>query len=379
MPSFADNAARFVDWFKRAALPLWIARAYDEQRGGFFEALDVKGAPALGGVRRARVQARQIYAFASAGARWPEFSKALDLSHRGFAVYLSRAFPDGPAGGCVHLLDDDGAIIDDRRDLYDQAFALLAASARLRLGDEEAARLAAGLVRFLDGALASPHGGWREDDRGSTPRRQNPHMHLFEAFMALAQTGATGFSEQAKACRALFDRIFWDNDAKVLREFFTADWRPDPKCGDVVEPGHMMEWVWLLKLHEKAGGADAAETQRALFQRARTLGADPSGFLKDELRLGAEAAAYTRRLWPQTEYLKAALALAGAGEAEALEIANGLIERLFETYLDHPVAGLWRDQYDAKGEPIAADTPASILYHLYEAVVETEDALAALG
>ena len=58
-------------WLFGSALPLWWALGADHQGGGFHEALDFDGAP-TNAPRRARVQARQAYAYAKAGALgWP--------------------------------------------------------------------------------------------------------------------------------------------------------------------------------------------------------------------------------------------------------------------------------------------------------------------
>ena len=175
-------------------MPLWAARGYDKARGGFYETLDFSGAPVDGQPRRVRVQARQIHTFSHTALHgWRDGAEA--LAAEGFEYFLSRACPNGGARGCAHLLSDDGDIIDDRRDLYDQAFLLLACAARWRAArDRRALDLADRTIAFMDRELASPHGGWLESDRRETPRRQTPHMHLFEAFLALF--GATSKSSR---------------------------------------------------------------------------------------------------------------------------------------------------------------------------------------
>ena len=74
------------------------------------------------------------------------------------------------------------------------------------------------------------------------------------------------------------------------------------------------------------------------------------------------------RLWPQTERLKAALALAAqardgedrqACERAALSAAEGLSH-----YLDTQVPGLWHDKMRADGTFVTEPSPASSLYHI---------------
>src|SRR5262245_52065680 len=70
MARFADlgQAARWHrDWLRDAALPLWWRNGADHLQGGFHEALTLEGQPATG-LRRSRVQARQAWSFARAGA-----------------------------------------------------------------------------------------------------------------------------------------------------------------------------------------------------------------------------------------------------------------------------------------------------------------------
>jgi mannose-6-phosphate isomerase len=75
------------------------------------------------------------------------------------------------------------------------------------------------------------------------------------------------------------------------------------------------------------------------------------------------------RLWPQTERIKAAAALAalepegGRMQADALAAAQSLWR-----YLETPVQGLWRDRQDISGGFLDEPAPASSLYHILGAV-----------
>lgn len=375
MESLKEASRRFLAWFRDEALPLWAARAWDAQKGGFHEALGFDGAPAPGPVRRVRVQARQIYAFMEA-ARAGWLPTGAELARLGFDYFLDKACPDGGARGCVHLISPEGAVIDARRDLYDQAFLLLACASLWRAGrDQRALGLANRTLAFLDGEFAAPAGGYREDDQGTRPRRQNPHMHLFEALLALhGATGEEAHLKRADAIYALFCERFFDREKGRLIEFFADDWRPaEGEAGRIVEPGHMAEWIWLLDLYSERRGTDVRAVRKRLFEGARRLGADPaSGFLVDRMIPGSPAPDRGRRLWPQTEYLRACLVLARHGDGEAAETGAALVGALFATYLDQKVAGLWCDRYDSAGRPAAKDVPASILYHLETAALEAQ-------
>ncbi len=357
---------KLKDWFIGGALPLWAAACADSS-GGFYETLSFDGA-GLPGRRRVRVQCRQIHTFTVAAERgWLAAGEA--IAARGFDRLLETAVPNSGARGCVHTLHDDGAVDQHLRDLYDQAFLLLACAARIRAAkDARALTVARNTLAFLDREFASPHGGYRENDRGGHPRRQNPHMHLFEAMLALHEaTGDAAMLERAQAIEALFRAKHFDAKAGVLREYFNDDWSLIEKVSDRIEPGHMAEWIALLARFERQSGETRAGLKTALLEGAERFRMPGEPFLPDAAMLGARAAAASRRLWPQTEFLRATLI---AGEhADAAAIIDGL----FGSYLAASPQGLWTDEFDAGGSGVSTAVPASILYHLLEAVCTAAD------
>ncbi len=364
---FHAAAERFENWFVTRALPLWAAAGVDAD-GGFIEALDRTGAP-LPGRRRVRVQCRQVHTFTEAARRgWLTAGEA--IAARGFDRLIATAVPNDGARGCVHTLHDDGAVDQHLRDLYDQAFLILACAGRIRAtGDRRALTIARNTLAFLDREFASPHGGYRENDRGGHPRRQNPHMHLFEALLALADaTGEAEFLERAHRIEALFRARFFDARAGALREFFNDDWSLIDNASDRIEPGHMAEWVALLERYERQSGEKRSGLKKALYEGAdmRRIPGEP--FLPNSSLIGAPPTAASRRLWPQTEFLRAASILGQYADAASL------IDELFKSYLKGEVEGLWVDEMEAAGAPMAAPVPASILYHLLEAVCAVADA-----
>ena len=357
-----DAAARnrVHDWLFGQALPLWAAAGINGD-GRFFEKLDFDGRPVTGVPRRTRVQARQTYVFIQAAALgWtegePVARAALD------ALIRSNRRNDGL---WVRATDDAGTVSDATPDLYDLAFVLFAlAGAHRVLKDERARPLALETLAAIQAQMADPvHGGWHEALPPVLPRRQNPHMHMLEALLAWQATAPDpAFEAAARSALDLFNRRFFDREHLMLGEFYETDWSPRPGSeGQCIEPGHHMEWVWLLSEAARLGLPDHGSAARALYTSALTCGVRADGLAVREINRIGQVRDGGARLWAQTELLRA-LHLRGDQDR-----ADRLLDRLFETHLAAPLPGLWFDALDAGGQPQDASVPASSFYHLMTA------------
>ena len=356
--SLIEAGRWYAAWLDDAALPLWAQAGVEATSGAFREALTVAGAPAPA-PRRARVQARQVYVFARAAGR-DASGPWLEVARGGFAFY--RAHYRRPDGLFAILVSEAGTVLDDTPCLYEQAFSLLAMAALAEAGGGDTNADAETLREALQ-AYRHPAGGFRE--LTEHPFQSNAHMHLLEAAMAWEAQGGAAWTALADEIVALALSRFIDPVSGFLREFFDAEWRPAPgDDGRWVEPGHQFEWAWLLERWGLARGDPVARAAaRTLFRRG-LAGIDPArgvavNVLWDDLTVRDASA----RLWPQTEFLKAALIL-GDGPG-ALTAANGLAQ-----YLDTPVRGTWRDKLLADGRFLDEAAPASSFYHLMVAVQE---------
>ena len=368
------SLATYVDWMRDHALPFWLMQAADSD-GVFHETLALDGTPEPEVELRLRTGMRQVYVFAHAAhLGLIDRAPALALAERLVAHMRGCAWaPDGRPGW-VARFGRDGGVTDDRRDLYDHAFALHAL-ASLYVATRNPLYLAwvDDTLDVVDRVLAAPHGGWAESDRHELPRRQNPHMHLFEACLALFEaTGEARHLARAGEIFGLFRCRLFDQATGILGEFFAADWGRGPDSHAArLDPGHMMEWTWLLRRYERATGRPVDDLCAALFDSAVRLGLGVDGFLVDEADAGGRPLLDRRRLWPQTEYLKALIVQGTAlRDPTPLRQADALVGRLFASYLTGIPQGAWRDQFSLNGQPTAANIPASTLYHLFAAAVE---------
>lgn len=370
----SPSSRRFAMWMQREALPFWSKRGWDGRNGGFHERFFFDGTPDELVERRIRVQWRQIYVLAHASLLgWTD---GLRLAFKGLEYVIERAWaPDGQPG-FVHTLTPDGAVGMGKRDTYDHAFAILALSWLAKAsGDAQVNALLNRVIAYVDAELSEQSGFLLEAKPPELPRRQNPHMHMFEAMLALIETVAhPEAAQRAARLRRMLDRTFIDPQTNLLVEFFDNDWQPirDEDGAAVVEPGHMAEWVWLIRKYERQFGQKPTPLGTHFLGAALQGVAPGTDFLIDEIDSLQRVRLASRRLWPQTELIKAWLAQAEIGTERADEAAELVIDALMETYLAGPFPGGWYDRFDATGK-VAIDTvPASSLYHIFVAAAEAE-------
>jgi mannose-6-phosphate isomerase len=363
MTAYSEERERFLSWVRDDALTLWSSAALDP-RGGYHESLTHDGEPVVDAPKRWRVQARQAFSFARA-ERLGLMTDGRAASDHGWRFMIDRGLlpKEGFVRSFVHVLSPEGEVVNDTRDSYDHAFALLAsAERRITYGDPEADEVDSVVEAFFS-ALAHEQGGYREAFPPSLPRRQNPHMHLFEAATLRLEAGPSDFASAAQhQVLGLYQQHFWDQDARVLREFFGENWQLDGAKGEIIEPGHMTEWLWLL---QNAGHGSLAHLQD-LYENARKLGTiGAHGMLSDEVDLASGEAEATGRLWCQTEHIRAAATLGRlTGEPSYYEEAGRLLRAFSDLYLEPVVSGGWIDRLAADGRAASDLMPTSLLYHI---------------
>lgn len=359
-------------------LPFWARHGVDRDGGGFHERLDGERRPVIRDGKRAMVQARQVYVFAQA-ALFGRLDEGAGLARAGFDFLVRHC--RHPEGGWRFRVARDGHPMDDTRDLYTQAFVLFALAWWHRLTADVAVRsLAEETLEYLDKAMAHPAGGYHEgiDAAGRVTagvRRQNPHMHLFEALLEWhAASGDPVWLERAKPIAELMPSRFCVGG--TLREYFSDDLSPAPgERGRLVEPGHHYEWTWLLyRYQDLSHDAQYAGLAATLYDFAEANGVDPaSGGVLDAVDCDGKAARRSRRFWPQTEAIKAHIArLEATGEHSAGRRLDAQVASLIRSHMAGVPAGGWREHIGEDGSLLVSDLPASSLYHVTLAAAELD-------
>lgn len=365
-----------IEWAKAEALPLWWRVGADHEGGGFYESIAHDGRPTAS-PRRARVAARQIYVYATAGkAGW--FAEATAAVEHGLAFFLDRYRRDD--GLFRTRVNGDGSVADNNWTLYDQAFALfcLAQAADAGVRADQCRTTALALHAKLMDEDRALGGGFLETN--GLPYQSNPHMHLLEASLAWEKVDPTGpWSAQADEIIELCLTRFINADG-ALREFFSPGWAQGAGVeGRIVEPGHQFEWAWLLaRWGRSRSSTRAIEGARRLYEIGAGPGVDRRrGVAFNQMLDDYSIHDHAARLWPQTEWIKASAILADGAPspderarytAEAHAAARGL-----QLYLETPVRGLWYDKLQPDGSFFDEPAPASSFYHILCALVDSAE------
>ena len=372
------GARRLQDWLRRKALPTWATLGQRED-GAFVETLTLDGrlAPAP---RRARVQARQIYVFAQAGLMgWQgPWARAVRTGVEHLEANFLRE-----DGLMRTLLDQDSLPLDEAAMVYDQAFLLLALATAVKAGaiDKGMATLRGAAVRDALEDRSVQNGAFRE--AGEFPFQSNAHMHLLEAALAWEEVSSDpAWSNLSDRLTNLARTIFIDPATGRLGEVLDGTWKLEAgERGGRVEPGHQFEWAWLLARHACRRGDDSGmEVALRLYASGRDGVSQRHDVAIDALNCDGSVRTNQARLWPQTEWLKAALIMAreasGADRAVYMNDASAALRALW-LYLTPD--GLWRDKRLQNGSFVEEAVPASSLYHIVSGFTQLAELSDVLG
>lgn len=373
------SPAALKKWLLEELCPYWRARIVDPA-GCFFEGLDAQGQALKTPARTLLNQARSTFTFSLASLLGGD-ARIRAAADRGFAFLKHLAVPDERGMAWPRSMDAQGRVLNPSLDAYESSFVILAMAWYHRAtGSAEALHLGEQAYQCLQHRLSdTEHGGFFEEHpfTAKLPRRQNPHMHLLEATLAMhGATQAPLWLERATGLVDLFQRAFFDAETGSLGEYFDAQWRPiaGPE-GALREPGHQFEWVWLLQQYIQASGrTDLNATTERLFQFGTGHGLKPEGPMQgavyDEVDKSGAPRTRSMLMWPQTEYVKACVARFDATGQTVYRDKALAHWQLMRTHFFRKDGCNWINQVGPQGEPLVNDTLSRVLYHVVHSASE---------
>lgn len=357
---------------------VWVrhwAALFSDPEGGFYERLTLEGQP-IERSRRVLSQCRQLIVYSRAynvGAF--DDKEFLTVSFD----YILNHYAATQKGGFVFSVDDG------HLDLYAHAFIILMCAAYFKAtADKRALIIAEETAQFIEQNFKHKNGlGFYEALTADyTPiiriRRQNPHMHLLEACLAMVEvTQENRWKKLSQEMLSLFEERFFDSTYGVLREFFNDDLTPHSQEGDKIEAGHHAEWVWLLtRYHALIGDKSAfvAQAKKTLFDFVVAHGIDKkNGGLFNVQNPDGSRIDPQKRIWPVMETLRAA-SLMKSDNKEAQAVFDKTLECFLDRYMDTET-GLWHEILDEDMNKISDYLPATTPYHIYLALLDCLDYL----
>ena len=407
----------------RRWVPKWNEAFCDQQYGGYHERLGHSFQPIATGRKRLVTQCRQLAVYAHAGTVESRLAGGVRdyraSTKAGFDFLVDKFHLDVPevsfgessgglkGGAWRFSVQEDGSPLDDTLDLYAHAFVIftmchlwrgfdgddlfqdLAAQARhhadqTRIFIDRYFRLSSGFAENLDPRTLRPQLGQM--------RRQDPHMHLLEAYLfAYELWGEDQWILAAQEILDLFLKYFirQHGNSVDLYEFMTDDLSPHPQEGHKVKPGHYFEWVWLLRKYmELTQAHPCAKTHpsileavcRALLAKGDAPGYDRQyGGIYDFTDHEGHIVEDTKRLWPFAEAIKANAAMMDNWHSrDDIKAAMKAMIRIFESGYMHE-RGFWTETLNRDLSPATDYMPGTTPYHLYFGLVGAHEYLCARG
>ena len=370
----------FIDMARLCATHGW-----DEVRGRSVERLQADLTPAPMGCRRGMVAGRQLFFFSNAYRLTldPVFE---DRAHHLYADLLNH-FWDKTHGGWYFSVDDANVAQDTTKDLYCHAFIMfgLAHYAEIFANTEpvdwieKTSDLVFRHFRLVGGWLApSTTRDWMIRSRNL---EQNPHMHLLEAYLsAFDATRDEIFIKHATEIISIYTELLRTRDGSKVLEHFDENGQPVGEPGNLIEPGHLYEWYWLVHEYADIAGLPAYRAACApILDWANRWGCDSgAGGIYDQVDSDGNVVSHRKRMWPVTECIKAFTTLVrlGGDDQSKASLAQW-ISFIREKYCTK--AGAWHEYLNRKLQPDCDYLPLSTPYHVAMAALEVERLLGGPG
>lgn len=242
-------------------LPYWMDHAFDAD-GRLVGSVADDGTPSDEGPRSAVLIARMVWTFAAAAQTVPDNADAYLATGRQALEILTGPAWDHDHGGVFWSIDGDGNVIDPRKHIYAQAFAVYAlAQWFITTGEEQARDRALELFALIEthgrdhelgGYIEARSREWGHLENMAlspkdlnVPKSMNTNLHVMEALTTLLRaTGDDAVGEAlASVTEATVTYIVRHEPWSHCALFFDQEWN---RIGDGISYGHDIEASWLI-------------------------------------------------------------------------------------------------------------------------------------
>lgn len=346
----------------------WSKYSIDEQFGGFVGQIDQHNHKNYSADKGLILNARILWTY-SAAWKYTQNTSHLELAKRVFN-YLINYFYDEKNRGFYWLLNNEGKVIDDKKHIYAQAFAVYGLSEYYSIsGDEKALELAVETYQLIiDKSKDAVRGGFTEafstdwqnvnDVRLSSKdlnvqKTMNTHLHIAEAFanLYLYWKDESLKHELISILEVILEKFIY-KESGHLKLFFDEDWND---FTDVISYGHDVEAAWLL-LHcaEISGDIDLINKYKVFATRfidSSIFALDDDGGLWYETEIASGELIREKHWWPQAEFMIGAMnAFQLTGEIKYLELCISNWNFIKSKIIDP--SGEWFWGIDSTGKPM---------------------------
>lgn len=297
-------------------LSYWMQYAQDDAQGGFYGSVDNSNIPDPEAPKGIVLNARILWTFSAAYNQTRE-QKYLAVAERAYR-YIVSYFIDKEFGGAYWTVNHKGEKLNDRKQVYGQAFCIYGLSEYYKATSErEAFDLAIKMYWLIEyhaydqkqkGYFEAFSRDWKpvEDLRLSSKdanekKTTNTNLHIAEAYANLYQVWPDKkLKQQIENLLEVFAHHIVNDETHHLNLFFDEKW--NIKSG-LVSYGHDIEVAWLLnQVAERVNHPGWTMTMRSLGVKiadAAVEGLDEDGGLAYESE--NENRISEKHWWPQAE------------------------------------------------------------------------------
>ncbi|MBN1817063.1 MAG: AGE family epimerase/isomerase [Sedimentisphaerales bacterium] len=242
-------------------LAFWLAHGIDETNGGFVGRAFHDGTALPDAPKGLVLNARLLWTF-SAAYRFRDDKPYLDAARRAY-TYLDDYFLDKEKGGYYWMLDAKGTPLEDKKELYGNAFVVYALAEYYRaMPSWETLESLKKLFRRLEASCRDTENGgyyesfsrtWQRAEKSTIAygidggiKTMNTHLHLLEAYTNLYRVWRDATVREAlEGLVDVFAEHIYDPGQRYCRLFFDAEWNPIQP--EMTSYGHDIEAAWLIR------------------------------------------------------------------------------------------------------------------------------------